>query len=257
MAPTSWMARAAATRSSYVASDAGVTVSLSSGLGSGGHAQGDTLFFIENVVGSKFDDTIEGNAGNNVLTGGAHGTDGDTVSYANALASVTVSLTTTKAQNTYGAGKDTLTGFQNLTGSDFADKLTGSAANNLLSGGDGNDIIYGGAGADTLIGGTGADLFVFKATSESTLTGYDVVADFQSGVDSIDLSAIDANKSAKGDQSFQFGGRKRSGKAQIRHLVRRRREYDRASRRRREFRQDLKIALVGLGLSLTATDFVL
>ena len=242
---------------SYVTSDAGVTVSLTSGVGSGGHAQGDTLLFIENVIGSNFDDTIEGNAANNVLTGGAHGANGDTVSYSNALASVTVSLATTKAQNTSGAGKDTLTGFENLTGSDFADKLTGSAAKNLLSGGDGNDIIYGGSGADTLIGGTGADIFVFKAISESTLAGYDVITDFQSGLDRIDLSAIDANKNAKGDQSFQFGGESVQVKPRsvtwsedgVNTIVQADVDGNSVA--------DFRIALVGLGLSLTATDFVL
>ncbi len=242
---------------SYVASDAGVTVSLTGGVGSGGHAQGDTLFFIENVVGSNFDDTIEGNAGNNVLNGGAHGSGGDTVSYENAMASVIVSLATTKAQNTSGAGKDTLTGFENITGSGFSDKLTGSAAKNVLSGGDGNDMIYGGAGADMLIGGTGADIFVFKAISDSKLTGYDVIADFQSGIDRIDLSAIDANKSAKGDQSFQFGGESVLVKPKSvtwwedggNTIVQADIDGNSVA--------DFKIALVGLGLSLTATDFVL
>ena len=40
-----------------------------------------TLSNIENLTGSKFDDTLEGNAGNNVLAGGAGS---DTVSYAHA-----------------------------------------------------------------------------------------------------------------------------------------------------------------------------
>ena len=44
------------------------------GIGSGGDAQGDTLSNIENLTGSNFDDTLEGNAGNNVLAGGL-GTD--------------------------------------------------------------------------------------------------------------------------------------------------------------------------------------
>ena len=41
------------------------------GLGSGGDAQGDTLIRIENLTGSALDDTLEGNGGTNVLTGGA------------------------------------------------------------------------------------------------------------------------------------------------------------------------------------------
>ena len=44
------------------------------GTGSGGDAQGDTLTNIENLTGSNFDDTLEGNAGNNKLVGGSAST---------------------------------------------------------------------------------------------------------------------------------------------------------------------------------------
>ena len=122
----------------YIASAAGVNVSLMTGLGSGGDAEGDILSTIENLTGSNFDDTLEGNGGNNVLAGGLGI---DTMSYERAAADVTVSLAITKAQNTIGAGSDTLTGFENLTGSAFNDKLTGSTL--------GNNILHGGAGNDT------------------------------------------------------------------------------------------------------------
>ena len=56
---------------SYAASSAGVSVSLMTGLGSGGDAQGDTLISIENLTGSALDDTFEGNGGTNLLVGGA------------------------------------------------------------------------------------------------------------------------------------------------------------------------------------------
>ena len=94
---------------SYAASSSGVTVSLAAGTASGGDAQGDTLISIENLTGSGFNDTLEGNGANNVLNGGA-GT--DTVSYEHAGAAVTVSLATTAAQNTGGAGTDTLSGLR-------------------------------------------------------------------------------------------------------------------------------------------------
>ncbi|KAB2858781.1 MAG: calcium-binding protein, partial [Bauldia sp.] len=55
----------------YAASAAGVTVSLLSGAGSGGDAQGDTLVSIENLIGSAFADTLIGNDGDNVLDGRA------------------------------------------------------------------------------------------------------------------------------------------------------------------------------------------
>ncbi len=142
---------------SYAASASGVNVSLMTGSGSGGDAAGDTLSAIENLTGSNFDDTLEGNAGTNVLSGGAGI---DTASYANATAGVTVNLATTTAQTTVGAGSDTLTGFENLTGSQFNDTLTGTAGVNILSGLGGNDTLNGGASADILLGGMGNDTYV-------------------------------------------------------------------------------------------------
>jgi Ca2+-binding RTX toxin-like protein len=55
---------------SYQASNAGVTVNLSTGQATGGFAQGDTLQGIENLVGSNFRDVLTGDAGANVLDGG-------------------------------------------------------------------------------------------------------------------------------------------------------------------------------------------
>ena len=129
----------------YAASAIAVNVSLATGLGHGGDAEGDTLVNIENLTGSSLDDTLEGNGGSNVLAGGA-GT--DTVSYEHATAGVTVSLAVTSAQNTIGAGIDTLTSVENLTGSAFDDTLTGSSSANVLMGLAGNDVLNAGAGGD-------------------------------------------------------------------------------------------------------------
>jgi Ca2+-binding RTX toxin-like protein len=186
---------------SYAASPSGVTVSLVTATGSGGDAQDDTLVNIENLTGSNFNDTLEGNGGNNVLVGGA-GT--DTLSYEHATAGVTVSLAVTAAQNTGSAGSDTVSGFENLFGSAFDDLLTGSSAANVINGLGGNDVLIGGGGADTLTGGAGADRFVFAAPTDSSPATSDVVADFVHGTDKIDLSAIDANSKVKNDQAFVF-----------------------------------------------------
>ena len=139
-------------------------MSLATGIGLGGDAEGDRLSAIENLTGSTFDDTLEGNAGNNVLAGGVGI---DTVSYANAAAGavpngqgVTVNLSVTKAQNTIRAGTDTLSGFENLTGSTWNDTLTGTSPANVLTGFGGNDGLNGGAGGDTMFGGTGSDTYV-------------------------------------------------------------------------------------------------
>lgn len=63
---------AGADTADYSASDAIVVVNLQSGSASGGHAQGDTLNSIENLVGSAFADTLYGrNNQANTLDGGA------------------------------------------------------------------------------------------------------------------------------------------------------------------------------------------
>ena len=183
----------------YAASAAGVNVSLATGLGTGGDAEGDHLFNIQNLTGSNFDDTLEGNAGNNVLVGGLNGIGGDTVSYEHAGpglngVGVTVSLATTKAQNTVTAGTDSLSGFENLTGSEFNDTLTGSSGDNVLSGHAGNDVLNGGSGNDTLIGGLGADIlnggsgrdvFVYNSAQE----GGDLIQSFSVTDDTLSFSA--------------------------------------------------------------------
>jgi Ca2+-binding RTX toxin-like protein len=81
------------------------------------------------------------------LTNGGAGI--NTVSYQNVTAGVSVNLATKTAQNTGGAGSDTLSNFQNLVGSDFNDTLSGTTGSNTIAGGVGNDTITGGGGADT------------------------------------------------------------------------------------------------------------
>ena len=54
---------------------------------------------------------------------------------------------------------DTISNFENLTGSRYDDMLTGSVSANVIKGGSGDDILDGNGGADTLEGGPGADTF--------------------------------------------------------------------------------------------------
>jgi hypothetical protein len=92
---------------------------------------------------------------------------------------VTVNLTTTTGQNTVGAGTDTITNTENLTGSAFNDTLTGNSSANTLHGGAGNDTLKGGSGADTLYGDDGIDTFLFEAAS--AFSSVDTIADFNVG----------------------------------------------------------------------------
>ena len=153
---------------SYAGSDAGVTVLLTIGgeQGGAGHATGDELTDIENLIGSAFVDTLTGDSGDNILEGGAGadeitGGDGsDTASYAgsgdtdnNGLGDgmgVTVSLATGVAGIGEDAEGDTLTDIENLIGSAFVDTLTGDGNDNILEGGAGGDEITGGGGINTV-----------------------------------------------------------------------------------------------------------
>ena len=68
--------------------------------------------------------------------------------------------------------------------------ITGGAGADSLIGTGGGDTLIGGGGGDTLTGGGGADTFRYTATSDSTAANQDVITDFQTGIDRIDLSAI-------------------------------------------------------------------
>jgi Ca2+-binding RTX toxin-like protein len=136
-----------------------------------GRAGGDTLSGGEDadlVRGGDDDDLVEGGLGDDTLIGG----DGvDTVSYAGSPDGVEVDLTiVATAQSTRGAGRDSLSGFENITGSPFDDLLTGDDGANILDGGAGDDILIGGPGDDELTGGDGSD----TASYEGSATGVTV-----------------------------------------------------------------------------------
>ncbi len=100
---------------------------------------------------------------------------------------------------------------ENARGGSGADRIVGNEVANQLVGNAGNDVLIGGGGADVLTGGSGSDIFVFTAIGDSTSNVRDRITDFATGVDKIDLSAIDADLSLSGDQAFsqvaQFSGR--------------------------------------------------
>jgi len=174
---------------SYARAVSGVTVSLATGVGARGDAEGDTLTGVENLIGSAFDDSLTGDAGANVLTGksgndvltgldgddilageaGADQLDGgagtDVASYASSAAAVIANLSTATGSNGDAAG-DTFAGIEGLAGSAFADTLIGDGNANLLAGGAGNDLLDGSAGSDTLEGGEGDDLLVGSSEAD-------------------------------------------------------------------------------------------
>ncbi|HVZ43897.1 MAG TPA: VCBS domain-containing protein [Ramlibacter sp.] len=144
--------------------------------------------YVENLVllpggayrgaGNGLDNHVQGNASGNVLSG--------------------------------MGGNDT------LDGGDGNDSLLGGNGNDVLQGSDDDDTLAGGIGADDLYGGKGADRYVFTGAADSSVkaSGRDTIMDFDQGQgpfngaegDVIDVSAIDANTGAKGNQAFTWIG---------------------------------------------------
>ena len=100
---------------------------------------------------------------------------------------------------------------------------------------------------------------MFAATADSRPNTLDVIADFVHGVDSIDLTGIDANtlNKAKGDQAFVFGGQnaivaantvtwfEQGGNTFVQADV------------NGDAKADFAVELLGINHNLTASDFLL
>jgi VCBS repeat-containing protein len=183
--------------------------------GADGH---DQLHDIENVIGSAYDDDIEGNDLANVFDGGAgndflRGAGGDDTLYGGdgsdilkgqagddlidggagtdragyyqsdpAIGGVTVDLRIAGPQDTGSMGWDTLVGIENVFGTPFADNLTGDDGDNWLSG---SEATIEGVGVsatnnDTLDGQGGNDLLEV-GIGNHTLTG-------GSGIDTVSFT---------------------------------------------------------------------
>ncbi|MBX9857982.1 MAG: hypothetical protein K2Y20_00140 [Sphingomonas sp.] len=103
----------------------------------------------DSLRGLAGNDTLSGGLGNDTLDGGAGV---DTANYSLLQTGVTVDLRLQGvAQNTVGAGIDTLISIENVTGSAGSDTLTGDdSANSLQDQSGGDDIISGLGGDDTI-----------------------------------------------------------------------------------------------------------
>ncbi len=131
----------------------------------------------DTVLGGNGNDSIAGQAGNDSLVGGGGV---DLVSYFDSQTGVVVDLNINLTSNDgLSGGIDTLSGIENVTGSDFNDRLTGNSLANQLIGGNGNDTLIGrdgddnlqgGGGNDSLDGGNGADA-LFGGAGNDTLNG--------------------------------------------------------------------------------------
>ena len=123
-----------------------------------GTSEVDNLTGRNGTTDTPAPETIEGGDGRDVLVGGDG--PGDTLSYASSDRGVRIDLgdgnTSTTPSGGHASG-DSITGFENVTGSAYGDDLTAHTSGSILKGLGGDDELEGGAGNDTLEGGAGAD----------------------------------------------------------------------------------------------------
>jgi Ca2+-binding RTX toxin-like protein len=192
------------------------------------------------LIGSAGNDVLTGGAGDDVLIGGGgqdvlDGGPGDNVVIAGGAAAAPPASTTVAAaavpqsqydgtsgddrisasvsdgklhitglaapvsiDNAATAGTITLNG---LAGDDVIDAsgISSPTMQFILNGGDGNDLLHGGQGNDLLTGGAGADRFAFSGNN-----GTDTITDFQTGVDTIDISGYGAAIASFSDLAGQI-----------------------------------------------------
>ncbi|NBB14520.1 hypothetical protein GVN21_03995 [Caulobacter sp. SLTY] len=198
-----------------------------------GGSDNDVIFGLtgnDQLNGGDGDDLMRAGDGNDILTGGGgvdemHGDAGDDTYFAAAgddlreRANAGVDTVRSIDDWVLGANFERLVlegaGDTDGTGNELANQLTGNSGANILDGAAGNDNINGGLGADRIIGGTGNDILTggggidtFAVRQESVYSSLspqgrvlevDTIADYQIGVDIIDLSAI-----ASGDADGAF-----------------------------------------------------
>ncbi|MEE1656350.1 calcium-binding protein [Microvirga sp. CF3062] len=172
---------------SYYHATAGVVANLSNRALNTGEAAGDGYISIEALEGSRFDDTLTGNAdgnnlyghegndrlvglagrdyivgggGDDVLEGGAEGDwliGGAGIDFVSYTTAVTVNLWEAW-HNTGEAAGDSYDSIEGIYGSNYADKLIGNGLNNTIYGGWGEDTLSGLLGDDHLLAGDSNDL---------------------------------------------------------------------------------------------------
>jgi Ca2+-binding RTX toxin-like protein len=146
------------------------------------------------IRGAMGDDMVHGGAGADKLFGEA----GNDTLYGN-------------SGGQRGSAADSSADF--LDGGTGNDKLHGEGGNDHLLGAGGDDLLFGGAGSDKLVGGIGSDQFTggdgadsFVFLSAFDVMGHEFIHGFETGVDKIDLSGIDANGALAGNGTFALLG---------------------------------------------------
>lgn len=163
---------------------------------SGGASTDSYSYSLGGAGAGSFTLTTSGNTA--TLATGASGVAG------NALYALTVTATdtTTNTQSAaapfdviVGTGNGETVSIATLSGSLATSTPTmvfGLAGNDTLNGSgmSGHLWLVGGAGADTMTGGSGGTTYVYGATSDSTASVMDLITNFNSAIDRIDLTGI-------------------------------------------------------------------
>jgi len=105
------------------------------------------------------DDAFYTGPGRDLIDGGPGQ---DVVYYASSATGVVVDLA--RGSSAGGAFGDSYRSVEDITGSDYDDRLIGNGAFNELLGDIGNDVIRGGAGGDYLDGGSGIDTLDYRTS---------------------------------------------------------------------------------------------
>lgn len=114
-----------------------------------------------------------------------------------------------------GHGDDAMNGRDGndyMDGGDGTDLMFGGSGDDLLVGGDGTDILYGGDGRDVMYGGDrnaadgDADTFRFFSGNLGTGADRDVIRDFETGIDRVDLSGYTGTFTFIGATHFTGAG---------------------------------------------------
>ncbi len=208
--------------------------------GAGGNDRISGVAGADSLHGGSATDTLEGADGADTLNGGTGydtldgGANTDTADYSDRTGGVNINLTngtgitggSLNASGTYVGGftEDSLIAVENVTGSDFGDRLVGVSAGSRLEGRGGNDNISGLSGADTLVGGAGNDTLGGGAGNDTfefaSGFGADRITDLAEGAGAGDVirlvglgaafnsfaEVIAAASQSGGDVVFNFGG---------------------------------------------------
>ena len=177
-----------------------------------GSAGNDTLIGNEAsnlLAGQAGDDLLDGRGGGDELIGAAGI---DTASYAEAPAGVTVDLSGPGLGSASGgAGADTLTGFDNIIGSEFADDLTGSGTANSITGLGGSDTVRALAGPDAVDVRDGeADVASCGTETDTAIADRQTLDTIDPDCETIDFlpePIVDGGGAADTELSFDLSGK--------------------------------------------------